>query len=171
MDNFHVDAGLMLWTLITFGVLLVLLVRFAFNPLRKLLAEREAFINDSLAKAGRAREDAEKLLEDNRRKLDDAHRETGRIIDEGHRVVADMKREAERKAREEADRIVAMAREEIDREMVKNLEQLKATVASLSVRISRQVIGDEVDQAMHEKLTDNFIERLKKGHVRATDGR
>jgi F-type H+-transporting ATPase subunit b len=166
MESLTADAGLMLWTFVTFLCLFAVLAKFAFKPLKKLLDQRETTIRDSIQQAEQAKAQAERVLAQNEERLGQAREETRRIINEGHRIVADMKREAEEKARQESDRIVGQAREEIDKELQKSINELKGTVANLSVRISRQVIKENLDEKRHEELADDFIERLKKSHAR-----
>lgn len=161
----HFDSGLFVWTLITFAGLVALLAKFAFKPLRAALQKREATIRESLDSAEKARDEARELLTRNEAKLNEARDETRRIIGEGHKIVGDMKREAAERAKEEANTIIAQARREIEREVQKSLDDLKSTVAGLSVRISRQVIRSELDEQRHEQLADDFIERLKKSHA------
>lgn len=165
MGPLTLDGGLTVWTLITFGCLFLVLARFTFKPLKKILEERERKLRGSLEQAERARAEAERLLAQNDAKLNEAREETRRIINEGHRIVSDMKREAQGHAKEASDALVNQARQEIDRELQRSLEEMKTTVANLSVRIARQVIHDKVDEAEHERLADEFIERLKKSHA------
>jgi F-type H+-transporting ATPase subunit b len=159
------DPALTICTVVTFAGLFLLLARFTFKPLRKILDEREERIRGSLEEAKAAREEAQRILGENARRLDEAREETRRIIAEGHRIVANMKLEAEERAREEADQTVKQARAEIDRELRKSLDELKGTVAGLSVRISRQIIRGSLDEKRHEELAEDFIERLKKTHA------
>ena len=159
------QPGLLLWTLLTFGVLLLLLSRFAFKPLRKILDQREEAVRGSLEKAQKAGEDAERVLAENEKRLDQAREETRKIINEGHKIVVEMKREAQKSGKREAELIVSQARSEIDRELQKSLRELKGTVANLSVRIARNVIKERLDEKHHEELVDDFIERLKKSHA------
>lgn len=159
------DPGLFLWTLVTFGVLLTVLGRFAFKPLGKLLAEREKRIADSLEAADLAKEAAQKALKESNGVISEARTEAGRIINEGHRIVEDMKREASSNAKTEADLIIKHARKEIDQEVQRSLTDLKGTVANLAVRISRQILRQKVDDQHHDRLADDFIERLKKSHA------
>ena len=162
MGPFTVDGGLTFWTVVTFGCLFLLLARFAFRPMRALLQKREDVISESLDKARKALEEAEDILARNEERIGEARDEVRRLIGEGHRIVADMKHEAGERAKQDADAIVRQARDEIDRELNKSLDDLKATVAGLSVRIARQVIKGRLDEQQHEKLADQFIERLKK---------
>lgn len=166
MQPFSIDAGLMVWTLITFGCLLLLLSRFTFKPLKRLMDEREQTIRGSLEEARKARDEARELLTRNEERLSQSRDEARRIINEGHKIVAQMKREAEERGRAEANQAVTQARTEIDREVQRSLTELKGTVANLSMRIARQVIKRELDETEHQKLADDFVERLKKSHAK-----
>lgn len=161
----EIDWGLQIWTGLTFIGLFLLLARFVFGPLQKVLQKREDSIRESLEKAEEAKLSAEKMLAENEKRLSEARDETRKILDEGHRMVAKMRREAEDRAKADADRMVLEARSEIDRELQKSLEELKGTVAALSVRVSRQVLKEELNEQRHEQLVDDFIERLKKSHA------
>jgi F-type H+-transporting ATPase subunit b len=166
MGSLTVDVGLLFWTLLTFACLFLLLARFAFRPIRDILEKREQAIRGSLEKADQARREAERILVKNDEQLSEARTEARKIIDEGHRIVADMTREAHREARREADEMVDEARAEIDRQLQRSLDELKGTVASLSVRIARQVIQEGIDDKRHAQLADDLIERLKEVHAR-----
>ena len=164
MEDFKIDLGLMIWTWLTFGMLLLLLARFAFRPLRKAMDAREQRIRESLERARQSHEEAERALAENEKRLSEARDETRRIIDEGKRIAADIKREGEARAQRDADAIVSQARHEIENETRRSLDELKGTVANLSVRIARQVIRENLDESRHEQLAEHFIERLKKSH-------
>ncbi len=55
-----VNPGLILWTIITFILLMLILKKAAWKPILNSLSERELFIKESLEKAEKARIDAEK---------------------------------------------------------------------------------------------------------------
>jgi len=165
MEDMQFDAGLVFWAVVTFLCLFGLLARFVFKPFRRLMDEREAGVRRSLEDAQKAREEAAELLSRNEEQLTAAREEARKIIGEGHRIVAEMKGEARDSARREAETITARARTEIDREVQKSLDDLKTTVANLSVRVARQVIRGELDEEQHEQLADDFIDRLKKSHA------
>lgn len=159
------DGGLFIWTLVTFGCLFLVLARFAFKPLARLLEQREESIRRSLEQAEKAQQDAERVLAANRKSIAEAREEARHVINEGHKIVGRMKHEAEDAARREADVIIRQAGEEIQRETRRSLDELKTTVANLSVRVATQVIRTELDEERHAQLADDFIERLKKSHA------
>ena len=112
-----------------------------------------------------ARKAAEDATAENAKIVDAAREEARKVINEGHRVVSDMKKEARESSQREAEALVTRAREDIDRELQKSLTDLKGTVANLSVRISRQIIQDELDEKRHEELAEEFVERLRRSHA------
>lgn len=164
MSPLAVDLRLTVWTLLTFAGLLLVLARYAFKPLRRILDEREGRIRESLAKAEKVREEADALLKKNEEQLDQARSETRRIISEGHKIVAEMRRESQQAAKKDADHIVTEARAEIERELKRGMEELKDTVADLSLRIARQVIKENLDEKRHRDVVEDFLRRLKESH-------
>ena len=158
----HFDAGLFFWSLATFAGLMLLLSRFAFKPLRALLAQREAVINKSIDEAKHARDEAQQLLDQHRAELLSARHDAQRIVADGNRMVVEKQREAEARAKETADHSIERAKSEIERETQKGLDDLKSTLATLSVRIARQVIRENLNEDRHTELADQFIDRLKK---------
>jgi F-type H+-transporting ATPase subunit b len=161
----NADPGLFVWSLITFGILLFVLSRFAFKPISRLLAEREETIRASLEEARTARDEAKAVRDENGKALAQVREEAGRIIQEGHRVVERMRHEAADGARKEAEIVMRQALADIDRETQRSLDELKTTVVGLSLRISRQVIGEELNDERHRRLAEDFVERLKASHA------
>ncbi|MBC8453644.1 F0F1 ATP synthase subunit B [PVC group bacterium] len=156
------DAGLFFWSLLTFGALFLLLARFAFRPLSKALKDREDTIKKSLDEARISHKKAEETFAENKKQLDKAREDARLIIDDGHKIVADMKRESRERAEDDAKQLIERAKTEINKETEKSLDDLKSTVAGLSIRIAHQVIRENLDEKRHDDLADTFIERLKK---------
>jgi F-type H+-transporting ATPase subunit b len=158
----HFDPGLFLWALATFAGLMLLLSRFAFKPLREMLQRREETIRAAIQQAEAAREEARRLLEQQQAGIAEARQQAREAIEEGHRIVAGIKQEAAEAGRQQTELLLERARTEIENETRKSLDDLKGTVAALSVRIARQIIRENLDEKRHEELADQFIERLKK---------
>jgi F-type H+-transporting ATPase subunit b len=158
----HFDPGLFFWSLATFTGLLLLLSRFAFKPMRELLAQREARIRETIEEAKQARDEARVLVDEHKAELAHARTEAREIVAEGNRLVVEKQRESEAKAQEHAEQLITRARSEIERETQKGLDDLKSTLATLSIRIARQVIREDLNEERHTELAEQFIERLKK---------
>jgi len=160
MGNF--DPGLFFWALATFFGLMLLLSRFAFKPLREILQQREQTIRDAIQQAENAKQDAQKLLDQQQAGMNEARQQARQTIEESQRMVADIKKEATEAGRQQTEALLERARAEIESETRKSMDELKGTVATLAVRISRQIIRENLDEKRHEELADQFIERLKK---------
>ncbi|MDA3799228.1 MAG: F0F1 ATP synthase subunit B [Kiritimatiellae bacterium] len=162
MDVLKFDFSLFFWTIVTFIILLILLAKVALKPITKLMQDRENMIAESIKKAEKIEVEASHALAETKKHIDHAKKEAGNIINEGHKVVADMKKEARESSKHEASEIIDQAKMEVQRETSKSLEELKTTVANLSIRVARQVIQENFDEKQNEKLADEFIDRMTK---------
>ncbi|HEX2647933.1 MAG TPA: ATP synthase F0 subunit B, partial [Candidatus Dormibacteraeota bacterium] len=113
---FSINAGLILWTLVVFGILLALLWRLGWPAILKMVEERERRIQQQLDEAERARAEAARLLEEHQRALTAARAEAQETIAKA-KAVADKEREALLgRARREYEELLARARKEIGEE-------------------------------------------------------
>jgi len=156
------DWGLQIWTLVTFVVLLVLLAKFAFKPIAQALDRRGESIKKSIDDAEKQRAEAKKLMDDYQKQLADARNEAGKIIEEARQLGERVRKEVVEKANTEASAVVQRAQEEINRQKDKGIQEMKDTVAALSVQIASKVIEKEVNEATHRQLVDNLIKDLGK---------
>jgi F-type H+-transporting ATPase subunit b len=156
------DWGLQIWTLVTFLILLVLLAKFAFKPIAQALDRRGETIRKSIEEAQMQRADAKKLMEDYQKQLAEARNEANKIIEEARGLGENVRKEVVEKANAEASALLQRSQEELQRQKEKGVQELKDTVASLSVQIASKVIGKEVNEATHHQLIENLIKDLSK---------
>src|ERR687883_1921835 len=91
--------GLMIWTLVTFGITFWVMKRYAFGPIQRVIDERRDRIRQSIEDADHARDEARRLLEEHRALIGQARGEAEEILTEARRA-----REAlERRMREETE--------------------------------------------------------------------
>jgi F-type H+-transporting ATPase subunit b len=162
------DVRLLVWTLITFGGLVGILAKFAFKPLQRLLEEREKSIRDSLAEAQRVRDEAETIRREGQAHLQESKEAARKLIEESRRVVSDLQAEGRKQARVEADATIQRARDEIEQEVRKSVDELRGAVASLSIKVARDVIKENLNPARHEELVDEYMRQLKTEHGKTT---
>ncbi|MCL4078774.1 F0F1 ATP synthase subunit B [Coriobacteriia bacterium Es71-Z0120] len=143
--------------LAAFVVLFVLLWKFAFPPITKMLDERAEKIRESLEKAEDTRIEAERLLEEYRQQMAEARQEAAKIIEQGRTVAENMKAEIIAKAREEAEAEKAKALEAIKAERAAALAELQAKVAELSVAVAGKILGERLSPSEHEALIERYI--------------
>lgn len=160
------DWGLQVWTLVAFVVLLALLAKFAFKPIAQALDHRSETIKKSIEDAEKQRVESKRLMEDYQKQLADARNEAGKIIEEARQLGERVRKEVVEKSNAEASAAVQRAQEEIRRQKDKGIQEMKDTVATLSVQIASRIIEKEVNEATHRQLVDNLIKDL--GKVRRT---
>lgn len=158
-----IDPGLIIWTLITFGLLLILLGRFAWKPIIKTLQEREEKIKSSLEEAEKARRDAEGLIAKNNEVLAQAEREAQEIARKAKETAEKLKNEIAEQAKIEAVKLLATAKKEIENEKNSALVYLKNEVAGMAVQAAGKIIAANLDTEKHKKLVDDFIKEIPTG--------
>lgn len=147
----------MLVNVVAFLVLFVVLAKFAFPPITKMLDERANKIRESLEKAEDTRVEAERLLEEYKQQMAEARAEATQVIEQGRKVAESMKAEILAKAKEEAEAEKTKAIAAINAEKEAAMAELKGQVADLSVAVAGKIIGSSLSKADHEALIDKYL--------------
>lgn len=157
-----INPGLILWTIITFVLLLVVLRAIAWKPLLGALSAREESIRTALREAEDAQQEAKRLLEENRLQLARSEEQSQRIIREGREMGERLKGEILEKANASSRHMIDQAREEIRREKETALGSLRAEVADLAVIAAGKLLDANLDAAASRRLVDAAIRDLPK---------
>jgi len=139
----QVIPGLMIWTILCFGVTFYVLKRFAFAPIQGMIDERRKRIREALDEADKARAEARQMLEEHRAMMAEAQKK--RMRDE---LEVDRKRRIEETTRQ------------IEAETQRALELIRAEVAELTVVATEKVTGKVLDQADHKRLIEDAVREL-----------
>jgi len=154
------NPGLTIWTAITFLLLLVVLSRFAWGPIVKMLNDRERTIKDAIEAAKRERLEAERLLSEQKQSLAQAQREAAELARRNQQEVEALRQELTTRARKEADELVATARQQIAEEISKARAELKAQVADLAIDAAGRLVKASLDETAQRKLVEEYIAQL-----------
>jgi len=133
------SVGLFFWQSILFLVLIFLLKKYAWGPILQAINEREEGIKEALEAADHAKKEMQALNADNERILHEAKVERDAILKEAREIKEGIISEAKTKATEEADKVMASAREQIHNEKMAAITELKNHVANLSIDIAQKV--------------------------------
>jgi F-type H+-transporting ATPase subunit b len=156
------NPGLIVWTVVTFVLLLMVLNKFAWKPLLKALHDRESSIRGTLDHADNARAEAEKILEENRRQLSKAGEEAQKILADGRALGDKLKQEIVDQANQQSRRMVDQARLEIERDKDAAIAQLRGEVAALALQVAGKILNDTLDEKKHRALIDESLSSLPK---------
>ena len=151
------NTGDILATVIIFGVLMLLLKKFAWGPLMGIMQQREELVSSEIDAAEKARKEAHQLLEEQKSLLKEARTEAQSIV-EGAKKQADATREEiVTTARNEALRLKEAAVRDIEAEKEKAIAAVREEVVSLSVLAASKVLGKEISEADNSALIKETI--------------
>jgi F-type H+-transporting ATPase subunit b len=159
---FSINPGLIIWTLVVFGILLVLLWRFAWPSILKSVEERERRIQKQLADAERANAEAQRLLEEHRKAIAAAKAEAQDIMAKSKAVAQKERELLLAKAREEYEALLARARKDIDAEKEKAIVALRREAVELSIAAAAKVIEANLDTEANRRLVTEYLASLDK---------
>ena len=148
-------------TLIIFGSVVLILGKYAWPPLIKVLDDRQKAIRESLENAKREREASEALLKQYQEKIDSSREEATAIVEEGKRDAEDVRRRIHEEARSEANQMIDRAKREIQLATDTAVKELYDKTAELSVRVAAGIIRKELSARDHEGLVAESLERMK----------
>ena len=128
-----VEWGTTLVTLATFVILLALLKKFAWGPLKEVMDKRERDINKDIDDAEQAKINAQKLEEENRKTLKETQDEVQRILDDAKVQARKQHEEIIHEANVRANGMIETAQSEINSEKERALADINNQVSELSV--------------------------------------
>jgi F-type H+-transporting ATPase subunit b len=159
---FDINPGLILWTIISFLVLSILLAKFAWKPILKVLGDREDSIRSALEEAQQARAQAAEMIKQNEKNLARAEEEYQKMIREGRAFAEKLKEEIVAKAKLQAQLELQQASDEIQRSVEAAKLQLRTEVADLAIKATEKILEETLDEKRQRKLVDSVLHQLPK---------
>ena len=159
---FNLNMGVSFWTLVIFGVLLLVLARWAFPPILGYAAAREERIQKSLDEAKRAREESQAALEEQRRELAKAREESQQIIARGKQDAEKVRTQLLERTKAEQQEVVERAKRDIEREREQALESIRREAVELSVAAASHLLGRRLDGEEDRRLVRDYLERAER---------
>ncbi len=154
--------GTLLYTTITFILLAMLLGRFAWKPLLGALAAREATIRDSLDQARRERDEASRLLVEQRQLVDEARRERAEAVAAGRRDAEQIRAELVEEGRRQRDELLAQGRIQMEQAIRQARVELRGSVVDMAIRAAERLIERNLDDATQRRLVEEHVEDLAR---------
>ena len=152
-----VVPGLMVWTILTFLIVLWVLRRFAFGRIQGLIDQRRDRIREALDEADKARQEARELRELVRKEREEAKVERERILDESRRQAQVQLDQARAAADTDLKERLEKNREELDAENARLREQIRRDVVELTLLAAEKVTGKVLDEDDQRRLIDETV--------------
>jgi F-type H+-transporting ATPase subunit b len=161
MELITPGIGLLFWMLVMFGIVLLILKKFAWKPILKALKDRETSIRDALMSADTAKKEMEKLKADNEVIMAESRAEKEKIMQEARQIREKIVGDAKNEAAEEAKKILKSARIDIENEKVAAIQEVKNKVAELSVEIAEKILRKKLaDTAEQRSMIDRLVKEV-----------
>jgi F-type H+-transporting ATPase subunit b len=160
MDLLSAEPGLIVWTIVTFLLLLGILWKFAWNPILGALEAREQAIQKTIDDAERLQGEAEAVLQEHHRRLAETRAEGNRILDEARQAGEHMQQDILEKARAEAEKVLERAHRQMELETEQAIQTIRAQAADLALKAAEKVIERSLTGADHRRFADQAVAEL-----------
>jgi F-type H+-transporting ATPase subunit b len=152
--------GLMIWTLLAFGALLLILRKLAFPRIGENLDKRQRAIEDSIDTAERTKTEAEQLLAEYRQRLQEARQQAEEIVARARKAGENHERESLEAARTQREELMAQTRRDIEAETRRAIQEIRSEVADLTVLATEKVTRKSLTADDQRRLVDEALAEL-----------
>ncbi|MBL0350322.1 MAG: F0F1 ATP synthase subunit B [Elusimicrobia bacterium] len=149
---FTPHTGLMVWTALTFLLLVGVLARFAWKPILEALRAREESIKNNIQAAERSKAEAEKLRQDYEAQIARMDAKARDILAEAEAAGRRAKDEILRAAQTENERLLDAARKKMADEERRLLREIRTEVAEMSLRAAEKILRQGLDKSAQDRL-------------------
>ena len=152
--------GLMLWTLIAFGITYYLLSKLAFPKIADALDKRRKAIDESIDAAARTKAEADQLLEEYRARLKEAREQADDIVTRSRRAADALAEQSKVDAKRTREELMESTRRDIENETRRALDQIRKEVADLTVIATEKVTRKSLDDDDHRRLIEDALSEV-----------
>jgi F-type H+-transporting ATPase subunit b len=151
------EINLMFWTLIVFGITFFIVWKFFMPKIFAAVEAREKALEEAIDNAKRDREDAARLLADQRTSLDASRGEAQKIIADGRAIAENMRADLIEQTRKEQADMLERAKRDIEGERDKAIAQLRREAVELAIVGAGKVIEANLDSDKNRKLVESYL--------------
>jgi F-type H+-transporting ATPase subunit b len=155
-----VVPGLMIWTIVTFLIVLFVLRKFAFGRIQGIIDQRRDRIREALDEADKARDEARQLREAVAREREEARGERDELLEETRRQTQELFRRSRAEADEDLKRRLEENAKALEAENRKLQEQIRRDVVELTLLASEKVTRKTLDADDQKRLIDETIAEM-----------
>jgi F-type H+-transporting ATPase subunit b len=164
------NVGLMIWTLLLFGISLYVLAKLAFPRISEALDRRQKAIEDSIDHAEQIRHEADQVLAEYRERLKEARGQADEIVQRARKTAETHEREAEEDAKARRERMLEQTRRDIEAETHRAIQEIRHEVADLTVMATEKVTRKTLTEEDQRRLVEDALSELDFSALSATEG-
>src|SRR5215203_5890515 len=154
------DVGLMVWTLVLFGVSMFILWKVAFPRIGEALDRRQRAIEESIDSAERTRVEADELLKEYRERLTEARQQADDIVARARKAGEQQEADAVSDGKRRREELLEQARRDIEVETRRAIQEIRAEVADLTIMATEKVTRKTLTSEDQRRLVDEAVAEL-----------
>jgi F-type H+-transporting ATPase subunit b len=153
----HYFSTLIFWEVLSFGILLWVLWKFAFPPILQTLDERERKIRESLEQADRHRAEAEQKMHEYEAKLKAASKEAENVLTAARERAQRVMEENEQRLKTETQKYKDDATRAIEQERRRAIQDIRNQTTEMALLVAEKVVGRSLTDADHKRMADEAL--------------
>jgi F-type H+-transporting ATPase subunit b len=165
------NVGLMIWTLLVFGISMWLLSKYAFPRISEALDKRQRAIEESIEASERTRREADQLLAEYRERLAVARNQAEEIVTRARKTAESTEGEIIAEARAKREEMMEQTRREIGAETRRAIQQIRSEVADLTVLATEKVTRKALTEDDQRRLVEEALSELDFASLAHEEGR
>jgi F-type H+-transporting ATPase subunit b len=154
------EIGLMIWTLLAFGVTLWVLSKYVFPRVQEALDKRQKAIEESIEESERTRAEAQKILEQYRQRLQEARAQADEIVVRARRAAEEHERESLEAAHRQREDLLEQTRRDIEAETRRAIQEIRNDVADLTILATEKVTRKALTPEDQQRLVQEALGEL-----------
>ena len=154
------DTGLILWTIVSFLVLVGLLGKFAWGPLLNAIEEREEAMKREREAAERARKDSERIQGELAAQLAGVEARTKELLANAGKKAESLRSRIKADAEAEAQALTERTKAQLEEEKRRLVSELRREVAGLSVLAAERLVQKSIDEGVRKNVMDQFLKEI-----------
>ncbi len=154
------NVGLMIWTLILFGISMYILYKLAFPRIAEALDRRQKAIEESIDAADRTRREADEILAEYRERLRESRGQAEEIIERARKAGETHERNAHEDALAKREQLMEQTRRDIQSETRRAIEEIRREVADLTVQATEKLTRKSLTEEDQQRLLEDALSEL-----------
>ena len=152
--------GLMIWTLLVFGISMYVLAKVAFPRIAEALDKRQKAIEDSIETSERVKNEAEQLLQEYRERLAEARGQADDIVARARKTAEAHENEVLAEAKGKREEMMEQTRRDIEAETRRAIQEIRKEVADLTVAATEKVTRKSLTDEDQKRLVEEALAEL-----------
>ena len=154
------NVGLMIWTLLLFGISMYVLWKLAFPRIAQALERRQHAIEESIDAAERTRKEADEILAEYRQRLREAREQADEIIERARKAAEAHEARAKEDALANREQLMEQTRRDIEVETRRAIEEIRSEVADLTVLATEKLTRKSLTEEDQRRLLEDALGEL-----------